>query len=243
MTDPNANPNPGVVTSALDSLVGAGKKFADPEALARGKVEADSFIETLKREKQEAVQLATELQREKAKLEGKLSILERLERQPSSNSETPLTPQVPNPEPPLKGLTEEDVLKVVEQSKNAERMARNKSEVDAVLAKQLGADAPAYLAQKAAELGIDKASLNQLALTSPNAFYSMIGINPNPSTGNTRYVPSGPGATPSASKEIRNNSYYEKLKKEMGVLPFIRDVGLQQQRHRDMQALGDAWDS
>lgn len=242
-TDPIVNnPNPTVVTSALEELVGPGKKFQTVDDLAKGKKDSDAFINTLTNENKELRGLVTDLDKRLRKAESGLSILDRLNT-PSNPQGNPLEPPVVNePEPKVVGLSEEDVVRVVEQVKQNDVATRNKAEVDATLARLLGNEAKGFIIQKANELGMDSRELAGLALKSPKAFYNMLGINPNAKTGNTMYVNSN-GASAPSNEPVRNNAFYESLKKKMGTKAFILDKNLQNQRHRDMETLGDAWDS
>jgi hypothetical protein len=246
MTQETTNQTQDVVTSALESLVGPGKKYADQEALAQSRLKADAFIGTLTVENRELRTLANQQDARLQKLESQLAILSG-----TNSNDSPVTPVNQtstqktgvSAEPQRSSLTEEDVLKVVERSKREEAQNRNKAEVDAVLIKQFGAEASNVLAQKAAEFGMSKEALYQIAVTSPNAFYQMIGTNPKAQVSNTTYVPRGSVTPINNSEPIRNNAYYEAKKREMGVLKFINDRSLQLQRHKDMERLGDAWEA
>lgn len=231
-------------TSVLDSLVGNGKKFSDAEALARGKQEADSFIETLKQEKAEALRLVAQQDGRLKALEGKLSLLDRLNVNPNSipdpvivQPQTPSTPMTP-------GLTEEDVLKVFEKRELNARQQKNKVEVDIGLIKAFGANAADQVRARCAQLGIEVSEFNQLAVSSPKSAFALLDINPNAAPGTTVYR--GTGSDPSSVSnraEVRNSSWYEAKKAEMGPVKFMKDSKLMIQRHRDMIALGDGWDS
>jgi hypothetical protein len=230
-------------TSVLDSLVGDGKKFNSAEALARGKQEADAFIETLKREKQEALDLVARQDTRIKTLESKSSILDRLSNPDTTVNQTDVQNQTPL-QPSAKGLTEEDVLKVVEKRDANAAATKNKTVVDAGLVKVFGANAADEVRKRCSELGVDPQTFNQLALTSPQAAFALLNINPNAAQGNTTYTGSGRDVTLVNGKpQVRNNAFYEALKKQMGPLKFMRDSGLMVQRHRDMEALGDSWDS
>jgi hypothetical protein len=239
--DPNAQNTPGTQTSVLDSLVGPGKKFGDTVQLAAGKIEADKFIEKLKSEKQDLANLVTTLESENATLKATTSILDRLDlNQRPATQQAPIT-QVNN-EPSLKpGMTADDVIKLVDERDVRRQAQNNKAEVDRVLVKQLGSNAQAFVIQKAEELGIASADLVNLAYTSPKAFYSMLGIDPAQNPNSTAYVPGTRGGTPTNRAEVRNNTYYEKIKQEKGIRAFILDTKLQQQMYRDLNALGDAF--
>lgn len=230
-----------VQTSALDSLVGDGKKFASVEDLAAGKLKADTHISRLEDETKVLRKELTDAVNELTQMRNKVSILDRLSGNPNPdpNKTVVQTPTV-QPEPKVVGLSEEDVVKVIESRDNKKASERNKAEVDATLAKLFGNDAKGFLVQKARDLDMTPEELVGTALRSPKAFYNMIGVDPNPRTSGTTYV--GNRHLPANPNEpVRNNAYYEGLKSKMGVRAFIADKSLQNQRYRDMEALGDAW--
>jgi len=230
-------------TSALDSLVGDGKKFASVEDLAAGKIKADTHITRLEDETKTLRTELTSAINELNTLKNKTSILERLNANQSDNTDDNSS-QTNNqqPEPKVVGLSEEDVVKVVENRELKQRAENNKREVDNVLTKVFGADAKGFLVQKAAELGISTDELVATAVRSPRAFFNMIGIDPNPRTQGTGYVGNRQSAV-NSNEPVKNNKYYEDLKKKMGIRAFINDKNLQAERYRQIDILGDAWDS
>lgn len=239
-TDPTTNVTPPVVTSALDTLVGADKKFATPEDLARGKLEADAFIEKLKQEARDLRNLVVQQDQRLGKLEAKSSILDRLETNPTTGNQPVVT--TPQPEPQVThGLTKDDVLELVEQRDVKRTADQNKREVDGVLHKQFGDQAVAAVRQRAAELGMSQADLAAVALRSPKAFYSMLGIDPNATQTGTLYAGTGRQGPTNTQGEIRNKAYYDSIQKKMGTKAFIMDRRLQSELHKDMNALGDAF--
>lgn len=236
--DPNANPAPVVTTSALEQLVGPDKKFADNEALAKGKLAADAYVRKLEDETKSLRDLIRQGDQKIATLEARVSILDRLEPNPSAPTSAPVAQ--PQAQPVVQGLTEDGVLSVIE-ARDAKRAAeQNKREVDAVLIKQLGANAQSFLLQKASDLGMNPEDLYKLAVTSPKAFYNTVGLNPNQSD-NASLHRDGRPATYQPNKEIRNKSWWDKKRDEMGVKKFITNAKLQNDMHKDMQALGDAF--
>lgn len=241
MTQENVNVAP---TSVLDSLVGPGKKFADAESLAKGKADSDAFIVTLQREKAEALDLAARQDTRIKSLESKISILDRLAVTPDSGTQTVTVQNQTPTEPQFKGLTEEDVLKVVEKRDLNARQLANKQTVDVALTKVFGADAANKVRGRLAELGVDPTEFNQLAVSSPNGAFALLQIDPNATQGSTTYRGTGHDPTSiNGRPEVRNSSWYEAKKREMGALKFMKDTRLMIQRHNDMVALGDGWDN
>jgi uncharacterized protein (DUF305 family) len=234
---------PPVTTGVFEQLVGPGKKFDSQEALARGKMESDQFIQKLLEEKREAVELAQRLAQEVDSLKVKASILDRINPQnPNSVNQygSQGTPQAPA-QTPAAGLSAEDVVKLIESSKQHDLAQANIRQADSALIKALGSDAPAYVKQKAQELGMEVTDLYKVATKSPTAFLNMLGVTPNQTNSGSMYNQSNRPNSNNPGPEIRNEAYYNKLKKEMGILKFVQDARLQVQMHKDMQALGDSF--
>lgn len=242
-TTPSDNSGtPPVTAGVFEQLVGPGKKFDTQEALARGKQESDQFIEKVLAEKREALELAQRLAQENDSLKVKASILDRINPQnPAGNqSGTQGTNSTPASTPAV-GLSAEDVVKLIESSKQHESAQANIRTADAALIKALGSDAPAFVKQRATEMGMDVQDLYKVATKSPQAFLNMLGINPNQTNAaGGMYNPGRPGPNGN-NPEIRNEAYYNKLKTQMGILKFVQDSRIQVQMHKDMQALGDSY--
>lgn len=233
----------GEKTSALDQLVGPGRKFQTPEDLAKGKLNADTFIESLTRENRELRTLVNQQDTRVSQLEAKVSILDRLDGSASTvtTPATTTTTTAVATTAPATGLSEDAALELIKRVKKDEVRAANKTEVDSVLFANFGDKAVAFVKQRAAELGISDAEVHNLALTSPKAFLSMLGVNKTNAQGNAMYVATGNGMTPPNPTAIRNQKYYDDLKTKMGPRKFVTDKAIQIQLHKDMQTLGDAY--
>ena len=249
MTDQNGNP-PIVETptSILGDLVGEGKKFRDEEALARGKVEADAFIEKLKGENSEIRKLMAGLAQQVETLSKKAEFNSRLSGDDQNTNDPPVTRKDPVTPPTVTapvGLSQDDVRKLMEQDRIDRTRKANVAAVDAALIKEFGAEASNYITQKALELGVTKEYLTMTAEQSPQALFNMIGFTPNASR-NPTLASRQPGYSPSTGNgttAIRDKAYYDKLMKTMGAVKFMYDKNIQVQLHKDMMALGDRWDS
>lgn len=233
--------------SVLDSLVGEGKKFKTQEDLAKGKVEADAFIVTL----QNTInQLADELKQanvsadRKAHLENLMSTLTNTTKNPS---ETKQGNQPQNPSNQSgSGLSHDDVVKLLEQRDAQAAQARNLAEAYNPVRKVYGDKTDEVIAAKAKQLGMSVEQLENLAKTSPAAFLNVVGVNARDNS--TRSMANhssvnAVGGNGGHEPQVRNKAYYDGLQKEMGSWKFATDAKLQVQLHKDMQALGDAWDS
>lgn len=246
-TDPTPNQNPDASTGLLAQLVGPGKKFADEEALAKGKFEADAFIQKLIGENKDLKGIVTTQETRLARMEARLSILDRLGDSSSDVDEpsTTTSTQTSQTATPPAGLSEADTLRLIEQHELDKQRKANVAYVDNVLAKALGTEAVAFMRQRASELGVAPELFQQMAGSSPKALLSMLGLNPEgKNQSNPMYTAGANGKAPTpGTSPVRNRSFYEKQKAEMGATKFAFDTKLQIQMHKDMQTLGDAFDS
>lgn len=238
MTD-NVTPNPDSSESStegvFEQLVGPGKKFATKEDLAKGKLNSDSFVDKLTDETKQLRDLLAAQMQEIETLKAKSSILDRMNVQSAPSQE-------PSPDKPtVAGLSQDDVLKLIEVSKQKELAEKNILETEQTLRKTLGADAVAFIRQKSVELGMDVEGMYQIATRSPTAFYNMLGINPNGASNGSMYVGNSTDSKNKGGTQIRNKAFYDDMAVKMGRQKFVMDRNIQLQLHKDMQALGDAF--
>lgn len=192
----------------FEELVGEGKKFSDAAALARGKVEADAFIETIK---QENDALRRELQA-RANFE---EMLDKLSKN-SLKGEDDQSDQNKGENPPSAPTTPEDIAKLVndqlQAAREKERREANLQLAKAELEKVYGRDYPTKLKAKAEELGVGVQFLNDMAAKTPKAFLELVSPVRDRSTGIT--PPSGIVPPTSGRTGVKNYAYYQKLQKE-----------------------------
>jgi hypothetical protein len=151
-----------------DQLVGEGKPFADNEAFARSKLEANMTIQ----EREE------ELARIRADLDTRMNYEEFLEhfkeKAPiNAGNQTALTGQnnqtAPTP-------TLQDIERIVEQREQRKRMESN---LDSAMLKYAEVNGPNHalkLKQQATELGMSEDQLKQMAAANPKAFFKLTGV-------------------------------------------------------------------
>ena len=149
----------------LDDLVGEGKKYKDPEILARAALEKDRFIEQLKSE-------TSGLRAELAQAVRLLEIKETLEKpEPPAPVTTPT-------EGVQKTVQPEEIQKIVQdallQDRTESVKARNRSEVVAELTKLYGTDYPAVLREKLKSLDMTEKDANELAAVKPKALLALV---------------------------------------------------------------------
>lgn len=196
----------------ISELVGDGKKFKDIDALAKGKLEADKFIEHLQ---QEMSELRSELS-SKATTE---EILKSLKKEDNTNS--------PNADENQHGIARpEDIANIVReqinQAKSEDIAKANVNEAHNALIEKLGSHekAVAFLKEKADGLGLPVSRLQQIAAESPKALYGVLGMDSvtqqthEKSTSvksnvNSEAVPTNPGQLTPGTK-----AYFDAIRKE-----------------------------
>lgn len=195
------------VENARELLVGEGKKFKDDEALARGKLESDRFIERLQSELQETRQeLQTRLSLEEA--------LAKLKEEPSNVDDNHQQERSPAT------MTPEEIDRLVQTKleglQTQTQKARNQEMVLNELSKVWGNNYQAKLNQRAEELDLGKEFLTQLALEKPKAFLKLvIGQETSPVNPNAHVPPStNRNTTQIDVPEGKTFKHYEKLRKE-----------------------------
>ncbi len=228
----------GIEVTALSELVGEGKKFATIEDLAKGKQEADSFIDRLEGEaklvKEQMVELEKKAQKEH-------TVSELIAAVKATNEQDPAKGNQPISTEDLSGMVKSIMDgEHVEQTKSTNRAQANKAVLD-----KLNGDVEAarsYVAERAKALGTTVDKLQALGEDSPSAFQKLMELDP--STGGPQSVTALPG-TQSPSDTVttieghNTKAYYDALKKEMGAGAYWRDVKLQGKYHEDAMFLED----
>ncbi len=225
-------------TSPLDALVGDGRKFKTVEDLAKGKQEADAFIEQLKSEKQQVME-ELEAVRGAAK-EGATvkELLEELRRTKEDNSGDTQ-------------LTEDDLENKVKQILQGESAkataARNREQGNKLVLDKFDGNveaAKSFLAARAKELGTTPAKLAELSESSPKLFAKAIDVDLS-TTGTS--VSSLAGVNTARLNDgkrmdvdgVPTKAYFDHKKKEMGTAKFINNKALQRQYLDAAMKLGD----
>lgn len=169
----NNDSNTATDTVTVDALVGDTQKYKSTDELAKAYVNAEAFIETLKREKAEEAQKA-------ANAAAKLEVYERLAAT-KNNDPTPPRQDPPKEEPkvnaePKVDNLEEKIRSTLEAERDRERKTANRNQVNTKLVEIYGDKAREVVATKAAELGVGIDWLTSMAETSPAAFFNTIGV-------------------------------------------------------------------
>lgn len=242
-TAPQIDPN----KNWLEELVGDGKKFKDPNELARGKAEADAFIARLTREQEE-------LRRE---LNTRLTLEQYLDKMGNgvnqNNGRSDPPPNEPNGDGSnTTALKPEDIEALIEK-KVSERerqriQSQNLAEAKQKLVEAFGNDYPSKLREVSTSLGLTEDHLNKMASESPKAFLKLVGAdNPaqKPQTPNSLFVPPTSQTTARPNNGLsgeRTKKYYDEIKKRDPKAYW--SPATQNQLHKDALRLGrDFFDS
>lgn len=223
-------------TSVYETLVGEGKKFRDDEALARSKLESDSFIEQLKRE---ASELREELTRRQSAEEIRTQILEGLKNQGTPSQQPPVTPPA-NGTPAPKEVDIEELVKSTLAKTEAERRTQtNREIVTQRLQQKFGQDAQIELNKIAKDLSVSLDYLERLAVESPAVFFKTVGLDQTPQQAPGTPAPRSNQGTPPPQSGVRNHAYYQRLKAQDPKAYFSPKV--QNQMYKDALELRESF--
>lgn len=224
----------------LAALVGQGRKFESVEDLAKGKLEADKFIEQLKGELQQTREQMAALEEVATKKET-VSDLIKAVKQANKVDESGNQP------------ISEDTLKEMVDSimdnryEKQTRLANYQQANQSVLDKFSGdvEAARAYMAERAKQLGISTERLRSLGEESPSAFRQLMEVQSRTGSQSVTGIPESHverGGNPARQEIIdghRTKAYYDRLKKDMGLAKYWNDPKVQGQYYKDAMALGD----
>ena len=228
-----------VAVSAVDQLVGEGKKFNSVEDLAKGKIASDKHIEQLEFEK-------TQVQEDLSKLaeanESQVTMQDILAKLDANNLhgeqvQTSMTDTA----------RESDISGMVSQAMLQERAQltaqANRDKVNSEVAAYFKGDlekAKEHIKSTIAASGLNGTQFSDLSESSAEAALRVLNIQSNnqPTTSVSARADLNAGALSVGSEGTRNKSYYDAKKKEMGFTKFHSDVKLQTQMHEDYATMG-----
>lgn len=215
----------------LEELVGEGKKFGTIEDLAKGKFHADTMIETLKAE-------INTLKTSSANGTNIDTLLEEIRKinagKTGDNNGQPIGDAQVNPPPQN---IEEIVLSTLTKTEQARKAQENEQKSVAKMQEVWGKDASKELSRVASTLGLTKEKLLETAQQSPEAFFTLTGLNSNRSPASGTTVPTSSVRFESNGTGKRDAKYYRELKKTNPTA--YKDSKTQVQMHRDALQLGE----
>lgn len=225
--------------SALEELVGDGKKFADNEALAKGKQESDNFIEQLKQEKQEALDALKDAQKDVGEGKTVAELLEAVRAAQKTDDDV---------NQPLSDEDFQEKVRSIVQGDSADttRTANREIGNSLVLQKVDGnvEAAKTFVAERAKALGVTPAKLRELSEDSPELFAKAMELDTSTAPKGTAQLPNvnTNNLQPVVAEEVdghKTKAFYDRQKKEMGVSKYLDDHALQNAMMADAIALGE----
>lgn len=225
----------------LEELVGEDKKFKTVEDLARGKAEADLYIEDFKRRQDE---LRQDYLRLKTEYEAGPSLKELID-QMKANKESQNDNTQSNQEDKSDTLDPTKIQELVTQeiarNKQQEREERNYETVQAKLIEEYGPNYAQTLKQQISQLGLTADFVNDLARKHPTVLFKTLGLDGQRQSETFQAPPKSTNKSdpfaPNTNK--RTWSYYEKMRKTEPTRYF--DPQIQDQMFKDSVALGDSF--
>lgn len=225
--------------SYLDKLVEAkGEQWKDPELIAKGKLEADQYIDELKAQLEEYKGLANK----NAKVEELISKMEK-----KAAETTPATPpsnvEGGTKDSETKSDFGEDKIQSLVEKTLTERerqntVKQNLDQVESHLNEMFGTEAASNVDKKAKELGLTKERLEEIASESPSAFFALIGEKA------PEFKPLTQGSIRTESVNTqqsgrKDNAYYSKLRRENPRL--FHSPATQEEMMQSRMKLGEAF--
>lgn len=219
------------------------EKYKDPMGIAKALLEKDRFINQLK---SETAGLRSELTT-RSRVEETVDRL--LNSKPNTQNTTVVTePTVTNGTgdgSSTKGLTEEDVRKLLEAERAKLTAEKNVEIAKSKLQETFGANWQKVLIEKGKEIGESAEFFDALARKNPNALLALVGnaqaqkpaSQPSLTGGSVNTTQTALG---SGQSTVRNESYYKALKAKLGAAEFFKPA-IQNQMHKDALEQGPSF--
>jgi len=241
--DPTTDQNSGSTDSTgdnqgsfLEKLISSkGEQWKDPEVIAKGKIEADAYIE---QQKQKIAELEARISQE----DYSKKLLERLQSQgaaPSQQTEPKQEDGPPKENTTLDvGSIEDLVRKSLQKAEEEKKAETNLQRVEKELTEKYGDKAQSIVSAKAKEMGVSVEFLGSIAKQSADAFLRLVQTETRTEAGHTTNSRVNTGGDFSSASE-RNWSFYESLRKEDSKKYWSKEI--QDQMLSDKLRLGDRW--
>ncbi len=167
---PAATPSGDDIVSALKQLVGTDKKFKSEEDLAKGKIEADAFIDHLK-EENKGLRAELEAAQRKAAEDQVAAMRDQLSKAPAEQTTEEVTPSQLSSED-----IESHIEKFVTRRENQRTAQANLDSTNSELVKHFGDPEKAGVAvrARAEALGLSLEDVTKMAARSPKAALELI---------------------------------------------------------------------
>lgn len=222
-------------TTIAAELVGEGKKFKTVDDLAKGKLEADNFIEKLKTEN---AALREALDSDGSPDEVLKRINDLLQSKGSENATATKGNQSQS-----ESLTEEKVLELLSKREQEAKIRRNVELFNSNVNKAFGEKTGEVLATRLGELGMERETFNDLAARNPNAALRILGLKDTGATGGSMDSSINTeayfGDAGKGNDGKQNFAYFQKMRREMGMAYYEPEI--QKQVFESRKKLGDAF--
>jgi len=234
--------------SVLDTLVGEGKKFADAEALAKGKATSDAHIKTIEQENaalKEQLEAATLASGKSASVEELMEAIQKAnaEKQSSEGGKTMSAEEL-----------QEVIKSTLQAEKTADTKAANRAIGNELVLKAVEGNveaARALVAERAAAVNMTPAALAELSENSPEAFATLIDPKTVAATsGSTAALPHArtealnqDASRPLEIEGFKTKAWFDAKKAEVGHVKYINDQAIQQELTRSMNGLRERFNN
>lgn len=163
----------------FEDLVGDGKKFKDPEALAKGKAAADLYVKFLESERDVMRSSMKEIQETKAASATLAEMIEKVRTAQQIPASSDL-PKAKDGEIIPQSMTAEQVAALVaaevQKTKAIDQAANNANSVYEKLRERFGPNYQTALKDQAQSLGLSTEFVNDLARNHPQLFFRTLGL-------------------------------------------------------------------
>jgi hypothetical protein len=231
--DTTANQDGGNQSFVAQLVASKGETWNDPETIAKGKLEADAFIE------QQKARIA-ELEAIASKEEYSKSLLDKLQSGPAlspakvedegDKTKENTTLDVDS----IKGL----ISQTLQESRKEETAALNIAKANEAMTKAHGNAASEVLKARASELGLSIEYLQSVAAQSPTAFLTLVGAETKQESSHSMETKVNTSSGFNESN-VRNWAYYENMRRT-NKGEYLR-AATQNQMVKDRVALGGRW--
>jgi hypothetical protein len=241
VTEPNSEETPPQDSFVKKLVEARGEKWSDPEVIAKGKMEADAYINDLEAQ-------LTQLREDLGKQDYASQLLNQLQNKaPTSTGGNTVAPNKNNDASGTgtdghtnQTVSESDLKSLVEKTLT-EREAKATVEQNLGVVMQhlndtYGTEVNATMKKKADELGMSLDRMEEIAKESPTAFFTLIGESKKPAKSMT----SGSIRTEGVNFQnagARDWNYYQDMRRTNSRLYYTTKT--QQQLIEDKRRLGD----
>jgi hypothetical protein len=230
--------------SPLAELLGEDKKFKTIDDLAKGKLEADKFIEQLQGELKTVREQMAELEDSATK---SATVTDLVDAVKNANKQVDEEGNQPISEEQLQGMVES----IMEGRHEKQTRLANFQQANQAVLDKFNGDVEAartYTAERAKQLGLSVDKLRTLGEESPSAFQQLMETKSSTGSQSVAALPevNVERGSPSSAEVIdghHTKAYYDRLKKDLGPSKYWNDTKIQGQYFKDANALRDRFNN